>query len=290
MKVGLLDTLGSRYLRFWEPYLRDLNVQVTRPTLPKHEAYALGRASLADEPPHVQLALGRILELAEADAILVPHLNGIEGDPWGDAFTDVLSRRVSSLPALVTAPETGEAAARAAAEVGARLTHNPGLVRRALDRNRPMLTPPRASMPSLTAAGKHTVALIGPEALLAEPYLLGDLMLVLGQAVHVVPSGSLPRDAVLERGLRAGAGTPGERELAGAQGVLEGKSAVRGLVFAVPARSGAYRRVAERLATKAHKPAIVVDIEPDRTDWAELRGFIDRVTLGVTTRSSGGNA
>lgn len=288
MNVGLLDTLGTRYLRFWAPYLNDLGVEVLAPKASKADAYALGRESLAHEPPHVQLALGRILHLDRADLVLLPQTTGVEGDPWGEAFAEVLARRVSSLPALQAVPESGSAAGALAAEIGARLTHNGGLVRRALDRYRPLLTPARASLPELSAASKRTVALIGPEVLLNEPYLLGELPAQLeGQGLHVVPSSDVPRATVAERGLRSGAGTPGERELAGALSALEGKSAVRGLVFAVPARASAWLKLARRLADSARKPSLVLEVAPETTDWPELDAFARRVSVGATARAAG---
>lgn len=289
MKVGLLDTLGARYLRFWEPYLQDLGVELARPTLPKAEAYALGRESLAGEPPHIQLALGRILELGRMDAVLVPQPDAITGEPWSEAFAEILPRRVSSLPPLVSVPAAGDAAL--ATELGTRLTHNPGVVRRALDRARPRLNAPRESMPGLTVASRHTIAVIGPEEVLAEPFVLGALPAELDQGgVHPVYSSELPRDLVLDRGLRSGAASPGERLLAGAQQALEGKSAVRGLLFVVPTSSNATRLVAQRLATRAHKPALVLEVSPERDDWTELHAFLDRAATGVRARPAGEDA
>ncbi|AFZ66668.1 hypothetical protein [Deinococcus peraridilitoris] len=289
MNVGLLDTLGSRYRRFWEPYLNDLGVGVVQGSMPKSEAYALGQESLAGEPPHVQLALGRILELGQADLIVLPQLEGIEGDPWGEAFVDVLSQRVSSLPNLLSVPESGQAAAGAAAELGTHLIHNPGVVRRALDRHRPLLTPAREAAPELSAASKRSVAVIGPDVLLSEPFLLGELPARLAASgLHAVYSSEMPRATVLERGLRSGAGTPGLRALAGAQLALEGKSAVRGLVFVVPARSRVWRQAAERLAAGARKPALVLEVAPEMSDFAALDAFAQRVTLGVAARTTEG--
>lgn len=290
VKVGLLDTLGSRHLRFWEPYLQDLGVEVLRPTLPKDEAYRLGQDSLGGEPPYVQLALGRILELERADIVLLPQLDTVAGDPWSEAFVDVLRSRVSSLPTLTVVPAGGDAAATAATELGARLTHNPGMIGRALDRHRPRLTPPRESMPALTAASRHTFAVIGPDVLLAEPFLTGHLTTRLDEAgVHAVYGTDVPRDVLLERGLRSGAATPGERALAGAQLALEGKSAVRGLLFVVPARSDVYRRLADRLAATARKPALVLDVAPEREDFADLDAFVSRTVTGVSARPAGGD-
>lgn len=286
----MLDTLGSRYLRFWEPYLADLGVDVATPTLSKRDAYELGRASLPGEAPYVQLALGRILELSQAarvDAVLLPERTSVAGDPWGAAFADVLARRLSSLPALLSVPASGDAAASTATELGVRLTGNPGLVRRALDRRRPLLTPARETMPNLGVASRHTLALVGPEDLLGEPFLLGTLPAELeALSVHAVLSAQVPRDLVAERGLRAGGATPAEREFAGAFQILEGKGPVRGSILAVPASSVAHRTFAEKLAKTAHKPALVLDVSPDRDDWNEVRAFVNRVLLGASSRSA----
>lgn len=281
MRIGLPDALGTSHLRFWAPYLGDLGAELVRPSLPRAEAYALGQESLAGEPPQVQLALGQILELGDLDAVVLPQPEGLPGDPWGEDLAEVLPLRISSLPPLLSVPGGEAGAARVAAQLGARLTHNPALVQRALERRRPLLRPARVGLPPLRAPGQRTVAVLGPGALLEDPFLLGGLPAQLeALGLHPVYGGELPQDAVLERALRSGAASPAERALAGAQSLLEGKAAVRGLIFALPARSPAWRQVAGRRLVEAHKPALALEVAPERQDWTELQVFADGLLVG----------
>ena len=286
MRIGLPGALGTAHLRFWEAYLGDLGAELVRPSWPAARAYALGQDSLADEPPPVQLVLGQLLELGASelggvDAALLPQLAGLPSDPWGEDLGEVLARRISSLPSLLSVPGGGEGAARAAAELGARLTHNPALVQRALERRRPLLRASKSGMPELRAPSKRAVAVIGPDLLLGEPFLLGALPAQLeALGLHPIYSGDLPASALLERALRAGAASPAERALAGARSLLEGKAAVRGLIFAVPARSPAWRSAAQRRLAGAYKPAMVLEVAPERQDWTDLHAFADGLLVG----------
>ncbi len=281
MRIGLPDALGTAHLRFWAPYLGDLGAELVRPALSKLGAYATGQESLAGEPPQVQLALGQILEFGGVDAVILPRPDGLPGDPWGEDLAEVLPLRISSLPSLLSVPDGEGGAARVAAELGARLTHNPALVQRALERRRPLLRPARASMPPLRAPGQRTVAVLGPDALLEDPFLLGELPAQLeALGLYPVYGQTLPQDALLERALRVDAASPAERALTGAQSLLEGKAAVRGLIFALPARAPAWRAVAGRRLAGAHKPAVALDIAPERRDWTELHTFADGLLVG----------
>ncbi|WP_102126034.1 hypothetical protein [Deinococcus planocerae] len=291
MKVGLLNSLGTRHARYWAALLRELGVETVTPSLPTGEALALGRESLPGEPVQVQLALGRILELGRVDAVLVPRAAPVANDAWGEALTELLPRRLSGLPTLIPLPEGGDEMAAAAMDLGQRLTRNPGRVRLALERVKPLASGGREEMPALSRASRVTVAVIGPRALLGDPDLGGGLRSALeGLGLHPVFSSELPASQVAARGERMERATApaGERELFGALKLLEGKSAVRGVLFASPARDGAHRAALNRLAGQTHKPALVIDVDGGQTEWPELVGFRDRVTLGASARAATG--
>jgi hypothetical protein len=284
MKVGLLESRAARSNAYWAALLKDLGVETASPTIPDPEALALGQQSLPDEALGVQFALGRVLALGRVDAVLVPQLPPVNGDAWGEAFTELLPRRISGLPALIGVPDGGPDLENAAAEVGLRLTQSGGGVRRALERSRSLAAGARTDMPLLTRAGRATVAVIGPRALLAEPVLAGGLRPALeGVGLHPVFSHELPLTDVMKRAERmenAARVADGERELFGAASLLAGKSAVRGLVMAVPARDGAAGAALARLAQRMHKPTLTLHVEAGQTAFPELEAFRDRVTLG----------
>lgn len=284
MKVGLLESRAARSNAYWAALLKELGVEVATPAVPDDEALALGRESLPDEALGVQFALGRILALGRVDAVLVPHLPELGGDAWGEAFTELLPRRIAGLPTLIDVPDGGSATEGIATEVGLRLTQSGGGVRRALERIRSLTSGPREELPALARASRATVAVIGPRALLAEPLLSGGLRPALEDlGLHPVFSHTLPLADVMKRAERmenAGKVPGGERELFGAASWLAGKSAVRGLVMAVPARDGAAAAALKRLAARLHKPTLTVNVEAGQTDFPELEAWRDLITLG----------
>ncbi|TDE86613.1 hypothetical protein [Deinococcus sp. S9] len=288
MKVGLLDSLGARHARYWAAFLKELGVELAQPALPAAEALALGRSSLPGEPVQVQLALGRVLELGRVDAVLLPQTPAVSNDAWGEALADLLPRRISGLPPLIAVPDGGEAMVAAAAELGQRLTRNPARVRLALERVKPLAAEKREEMPSLSRGSRVTVAVIGPRALLADADLSGGLRAALDElGLYGVFSPELPASQVAARGERldnAARAPAGEKELFGALKLLDGKSAVRGVLFAAPARDMAHRAALERLAAMTHKPTLVIDVDAGQTEWPELGAFRDRVTLGAASR------
>jgi len=293
MKVGLLDTLGARHGRYWAAFLKELGVEVLTPALPVAEALALGQESLPDAPVQVQLVLGRVLELGRVDAVLLPQTPAAANDAWGEALTELLPRRLSGLPSLVALPDGGDAMVPAAQDLGQRLTGNPGRVRLALERVKPLANLGREEMPPLGRGSRVTVAVIGPRALLGDPDLSAGLRAALEDlGLHGVYSPDLPASQVAARGERIerAAAPAGEKELFGALKLLEGKSAVRGFVLAAPARDAAHRTALDRLAGKTHKPVLVLDVdagqpqEQGRAQWPELEAFRDRVTLGAAAR------
>ena len=95
----------------------------------------------------------------------------------------------------------------------------------------------------------------------------------------------LPRVQVAERaqrGVDAGTlGQPmpeGERDLLGAQGLLSGKGAVRGLLYVAAARDAAAWASLGRLMTQVHKPRLRIEIDPTGGDLPELADFVAQLT------------
>ena len=274
MKVGLIGVSGARPLEFWEAFLRELGVEVALSTLPPQELYALGKESLPSEAAHLQYLLGRVLELQRSDLILLPPLLPVAQDAWGEALEDLMPRRISGLPALQVVPDDGAAALSVAGELGQRLTHNPALVRLALDRVRLRSQPQKEAMPRLSVASRPTVVVLGPPALLADPFLSGPLRARLeALELHPVFGTDLPASQVQERAERFGDAPAGQRWLNGAQGLLEGKSAVSGLLYVYPERDVAWQQALGRMAKKARKPSAVQGIEPEQQGWQALEGL-----------------
>ena len=218
MKVGLLDVLGARQMRYWNTFLNELGVEVIMPSLPAEDAYELGRRSLPDVPVQVQLVLGRLLELGNADLVLLPSTRAVSQDAWASDLAELLPRRISGLPVLRAVPDGGPELSGAALELGQQLTHNAGQVRLALSKVKLLAQPPRESMPAMSAPEKQTVAVIGPDSLLRDPFLMGPLQARLGDlALHPVWADQLPREQIEERGQRFSTPSgkplpPGERE------------------------------------------------------------------------------
>lgn len=294
MKVGLLNSPTARLNAYWSAYLKELGVQVAVTNLSAQEALKVGAQSLPTESVTVQLALGRILALGRVDAVLVPELPAVSGDAWGQAFTELLPRRISGLPALIAVPDGGDDLEAVATEIGLRLSHNAGKVRLALEKVRKLALAPKVEMPLLSRSSRATVAVIGPRALLGEDALAGGLKPALESlGLHPVFSHHLPLTDVLkraERMERAEKTPAGERELFGASSLLAGKSAVKGFIFAAPARDAATTNALKRLAEKLHKPVLPLSIEAGQTEFPQLEGFRDQITLGSTTPEQEENA
>ena len=286
MKVGLIGVSGARPLEFWEAFLRELGVEVALSTLPPQELYALGKESLPSEAAHLQYLLGRVLELQRSDLILLPPLLPVAQDAWGEALEELLPRRISGLPALQVVPQGGAAALSVAGELGQRLTHNPGLVRLALDRVRPRSQPQKEAMPRLSVASRPTVAVLGPPALLSDPFLSAPLRARLEELeLHPVFGTDLPASQVQERAERFGDAPAGQRWLNGAQGLIEGKSAVAGLLYVYPERDGAWQQALTRMAKRARKPSAVQGLEPEQQGWEALEALHRQLTAAPPTRA-----
>ena len=278
-------------MRYWESFLNELGVGVVRPRLDAPQAYALGLESLPDAPAQVQLVLGRVLELGHADLVLLPRTRPVALDAWTSDLPELLSRRLSGLPRFLALPDGGDEMLVAANDLGQMLTRSPNLVRTALNKVSPLSSPPRAIAPALSAPGRPSVAVIAPDSLLADAFLsapLRDRLEALG--LHPVYASALPREHVEERGERFStpSGKPlesGERDLMGAQSLLEGKGAVRGLIYAAAARDAASQAALERVASRAHKPGVKLQIDPLISELPDLDAFA--ATLGAAPVAPG---
>ncbi|UBV42246.1 hypothetical protein LAJ19_11520 [Deinococcus taeanensis] len=284
MRVGLLETRAARLPGYWAAYLKELGSDPVTPALDDMEALALGRQSLPGEPLTVQLALGRILSMGRVDAVLIPQWPAVTGDAWSEALPDLLSRRISGLPTLISVPDHPEAMEGAAAEVGMRVLQNAGRVRLAIEKVRPLGTDARPAQPALTRASRTSVAVIGPRPLLGEGAVREPLRAALDElGLHPVFSDELPVPEVLRRAERmenAERATDGDRELFGAVSLLSGKGAVKGLIFVSGARDGSTAGAAAKLAARQHKPTLLLSVD-GQTDFPDLRPFRDRVTGGA---------
>ncbi len=269
MKVGLLDVLGARSTRYWNTLLEELGLEVVTPSLPAESAFALGRESLPDAPAQVQLVLGRIIELGQVDLVVLPQTKAVWQDAWASDLAELLPRRISGLPTLTAVPDSGEAMTDAALELGQHLTHNAGQVRLALSKAKPHSLPPREHTPPLSRASQVSVAVIGPDSLLRDGFLIGPLQSQLESAgLFGVWASDLPREQVRERGQRftlpSGKALPvGEADLWGAQQWLEGKGVVRGLIYVCAVRDAATFSALKRLEQAARKPAVLLELDPE---------------------------
>lgn len=281
MKIGLLAPGGARLTAYWSTFLRELGVNLAQPHVTEAEALRLGQQSLGQESSVVQLSLGRILALGRVDAVVVIRGVAVTGDAWNEAPTELLPRRISGLPALLPVPDSGNDIEETATELGLRLTRNAGMVRRALDKARPHLTEQRREMPPLSHAGRATVAVIAPRALLSEPLLMGELPAQLAELeLYPVYSASLPLPEVLSRAERMEkneTAPAGERELFGALSLLMGKGAVRGALLLAPQHDTATLAALQKLAAQTHKPTLVLSIAPDQREFPELAQFAQRL-------------
>ncbi|SEJ90562.1 hypothetical protein SAMN04488058_1335 [Deinococcus reticulitermitis] len=293
MKVGLLPAPAAPLSPYWAAYLRELGLTPEAPALSDAEALALGAQSLPGEAPTVQLALGRVLALDRVDAAVLPEWPAVRGDAWGEALTELLPRRISGLPTLLPVPERVQDLTELetqAAGLGLRVAQNPGGVRLALERVRPLAQPRAVELPLLTRASRATVAVIGPRPLLMEEVLAGGLRPALeALGLHPVFSYEVPYPEARRRAERLegfGQMPAGERELFGAASLLAGKGAVAGLLLVSPARDGATRAALGRLAAGLHKPALLLDLDAGEREWPELEAFRDRLTLGARGRDT----
>lgn len=261
-QAALLAT--AKDMQYWQTFFEELGLKLLKPLLPDAELYAVGKESLPDAPAHVQLWLGQLLSLPSARLAILPKPLPIAGDPWSEALPEVLNRRVSALPELLTVPLDGSGSElrTAATGLGQRLTGNPGLVRRALERAQP-LEKEHTAHPRWAVAGKRSVGVITPRIAAALPLLTDPLRAELeAQGLHGLWSSELSPSELKGRSARFGELSAGEAEIMGAGSFFGGKGAIEAMVYAVPARDRAALRAAERSREAQHLPTALLELEP----------------------------
>jgi len=172
VRVGVLNSwLANRYLSFWEPYLRALEVEVVQP-----EEIAMNLPL----PSPIRRVLEQVFSLKNqgVDFLLLPDVQlGVEApkaglSPWMVDLQATLDRLVPGLPpALVVPAELSPEVAGLAAKIGQNLTQNPMLARRALERTKRQLSvpfkPPKQSGTCLVGVVAQPMLLTDPDWLAA---------------------------------------------------------------------------------------------------------------------------
>jgi hypothetical protein len=290
MRIGLPDTLLEKhYLPFWEAFLGTLEIELVKPKADFEQSLEAGTRLMPNEPPSIQLFVGRVLELADVgvDAIIVPDLNpGAEpgekagrADPWAVDLASVLAQRVSlptleSVPAYLGDPTTGRTSG-IAVRLGQAWTQNTRMVQLALDRAQLYLKPARMPEPNWNHAGRNTIGVIGEAGLLEQPWLWRDLATALETAgLHAVLGTQLNRERNIEAGRKRRPDLTLETDLqvVGAAITLEGKGPVRGLLSLQQANANMHALLTEEILRKAHKPTLAITFD-DPALQAKLEAF-----------------
>ena len=279
MRIGLPDTLLEKhYLPFWEAYLATLELEVVKAKADFEQSLEAGNRLMPNEPPSIQLFVGRVLELADigVDAIIVPDLNpGAEpgekagrADPWAVDLASVLAQRVS-LPTLEAVPaylsdSTSSLTSSIAVRLGQAWTQNTRIVQRGLDRAQLYLKPARTPEPNWNHAGRKTIGVIGEATLLEQPWLWREAKLALETAgLHAVLSTQLPRERLIEAGKkrRSDLTLETDLEVVGAAITLEAKGQVRGLISLRQPNANMQAILADEVLRKAHKPTLALSFD-----------------------------
>lgn len=281
MKVGLIHGLSPKKMHFWESFIRDLDIPVQMSDLDAQTAFNLGVESLPNEPTYVQLAVGHIIGLLQScDTIGVPQFepesDSESNNPWLADFSGMLMRRLS-LGALVNLPvfEDITRMNSAALRLGHMWTHQPLLAKRSWERNQPLLKP-KTQTPPMERAGHRTVLVMGSSLLLEEPFLLGTLPEKLSDS-KLLPlfSHQVPVSQTLEfyPRLDIEATSTVDQIQIGAQAMLAGKSAIRGMVYLIAGDDGSALQLAKKLQRKARKPSLILPVHPETLDETALLQF-----------------
>lgn len=284
MKVALLTTPQARYADYWLAFLGALGLDVPRPLAPYDVWMSAGQASLPEEPILTQLALGEILSLGnQVDVVLVPQRLAVTNDAWAEHMAELLPQRISGLPTLIAVPDQAEELAMAAATIGMRLVHNRSTVARAMERVEKLgQVPRRSEWPMLQVAGKASVAVVGPRALVSHPDMGSNLIKALERAgVHPVPTHRLPLLEVNERGARHPnpKATLAERRLWAEARLAEGKGSISGLVLVAPARDVAMYEALRAVQAELYKPSLLLSADAGQEHWNEINNWADNLPL-----------
>jgi hypothetical protein len=286
VKIGLLKTLAPQTMIFWEHFIKELGLEVILPELSNLEAMELGAGSLPEEASFIQLMVGQALELVErSQVIAVPQLeldNDLQDNPqpWLIDPVGVLARRLSmgNVTAL-TVYGDAEEIRKSAFAVGNKWTHSPAVVKRAWEKSAHLLKRPHV-VPQMILADQANVLVIAAPMLLEEGFLLANLPQVL-QDTHLHPtySHSLEHKVCLDFYPRTKLelSLDLERAQAGAQALLEGKAATKGILYVVAQGDAAGLMFARKLQRIARKPTLILPVHPDGFDTAALEQFASSV-------------
>lgn len=271
MRVGVLDGwLSDRYLPFWEPYLRELEVEVVHPEETPLEL---------PFPGPIRRLLSQVYRLKNqgVDFLLLPDVQlGQEAQkgspsPWLVGLGATLERLVPGLPPVLVVPaERSPEVAGLAAQIGQSLTQNPMLARRALERTKRLLV---ASFTPPKQAGTHLIGLVAQPMLLSDTVWLQNLQARLAEhhlalfLADKAPAEMRQEGAHLELGLEL----PTDLEAAGMHRYLSRLGKVKGLLYVHDADYLPLPTPLRRLLKKAPppKPWRMVGLEPP---WEQVAG------------------
>ncbi len=271
MRVGVLDGwLSDRYLPFWEPYLRELEVEVVHPEETPLEL---------PFPGPIRRLLSQVYRLKNqgVDFLLLPDVQlGQEAQkgspsPWLVGLGATLERLVPGLPPVLVVPaERSPEVAGLAAQIGQSLTQNPMLARRALERTKRLLV---ASFTPPKQAGTHLIGLVAQPMLLSDTVWLQNLQARLAEhhlalfLADKAPAELRQEGAHLELGLEL----PTDLEAAGMHRYLSRLGKVKGLLYVHDADYLPLPTPLRRLLKKAPppKPWRMVGLEPR---WEQVAG------------------
>lgn len=231
MRVGVIDGwLSDRYLPFWEPYLRELEVEVVHPEETPVEL---------PFPGPIRRLLSQVYRLKNQsiDFLLLPDVQlGQEAQrgspsPWLVGLGATLERLVPGLPPVLLVPaELSPEVAGLAAKIGQNLTRNPMLARRALERTKRLLDIP---FKPIKQSGTHLIGLVAQPMLADDPIWLSDLQVVLAErGLNLFLADKAPAELRQEGvHLELGLELPTDLEAAGMHRYLSRLCKVKGLLY-----------------------------------------------------------
>lgn len=272
VRVGFVTQLNwARYGGFWVALAgaAGLDAVFADPELVK-ERFAAPELAAAVPTVAFRLAAAQALALTDAGAesVVVPELvrasgvaRGAGQDPWIVDFPGSLRSALPGVGPVHAVPGWfGAELETRAVEFLQAHGHDLALVRRALDRARPLARPQRSGGPQVPSApaGATVVAVI------AQPWLASPRLdeLVRREGETVVGQHRSDPDELRAEGLRAEPRlVDSDAEVLGAARLLGRRAVVDRLRLVVDAESGSDAWLAKRVQRGAHKPLDVVTVQ-----------------------------